>query len=249
MTAAYKTSSPPPQRHSPWFAILVSSAVLAFVALVAGRVFLLQPFHVPSTSMAPTLIVGDDFLVSRFAYGYSHFSLPFSLPLFEGRIFGKEPRRGDVAVFHLPTNPAIVYIRRVVGLPGDRIQMKNGVLIINDVPVERERVDDFINDETGDLVRRWRETLPGGVSYFALDLQDNGPLDNTGVYTVPRGHYFMLGDNLDNSVDSRMPREGHGVGYVPFENLIGRAEIIYFSQRAAGNSSAIRFERIGQTVR
>jgi signal peptidase I len=195
----------------------------------------------------PTLLVGDYIFVSKYAYGYSHFSLPFSPPLFSGRIFPAAPRRGDVAIFRLPKDPATDYVKRIVGLPGDRIQMKGGVLIINDVPVQRERVDDFIDEDSGERIRRWRETLPGGVSYLAIDAQDNGFLDNTQVYTVPPGHYFMLGDNLDNSTDSRVLS---AVGYVPFENLIGRAEFIFFSTRKApGKPMEIRAERIGQRIR
>jgi signal peptidase I len=196
--------------------------------------------------MAPTLLVGDYFVVSKYAYGYSRFSLPFSPPLFAGRIFGTEPRRGDVAVFRLPRDTTTDYVKRIVGLPGDRIQMKDGALIINGVPVQRERVDDFISEDGGERIRRWRITLPGGVSYLAIDLQDHGALDNTDVYIVPSGHYFMLGDNLDNSTDSRVLR---AVGYVPFENLVGRAEFIYFSLRDRSEPLGIRGERIGQIIR
>jgi signal peptidase I len=128
--------------------------------------------------------------------------------------------------------------------------MKDGVLIINGVPVKRERVEDFVDDEGAKPVRRWRETLPDGISYFALDLEDNSFLDNTDVYTVPAGHYFMLGDNLDNSVDSRMPAQNRGLGYVPFENLIGRVEMIYFSiDHDSSKEPRIRYERIGAAVR
>ena len=197
------------------------------VLVVVCRTFLFQPFHIPSESMEATLLVGDSLFVSKYAYGYSHYSLPFSPPLFSGRILGSPPQRGDIVVFRLPRDDSQDLIKRVVGLPGDRIQMIRGQLYINGEPVKRERIEDFVDaEEGGQPIRRWRETLPNGVSYNILDLEDNGPLDNTPVYAVPPGRYFMMGDNRDNSADSRVLDE---VGYVPFENIVGRAEIIYFS--------------------
>jgi signal peptidase I len=195
------------------------------IALVI-RTLLFQPFSIPSGSMKATLLVGDYLFVSQYSYGYSRHSLPFSPPLFSGRIFGAEPERGDVVVFRLPKDDSVDFIKRVIGLPGDRIRMIDGLLHINGVPVKRERVGDFVDDEDGGAVRRWRETLPNGVSYEALDRQDNGFLDNTQEYLVPPGHYFMMGDNRDDSNDSRMLS---AVGYVPFENLVGKAQIIFFS--------------------
>jgi signal peptidase I len=192
---------------------------------LAIRLLLFEGFEIPSGSMKSTLLIGDRLFVSRYSYGYSRYSLPFSPPLFSGRIFGSAPERGDVAVFVLPKDSSNL-IKRVIGLPGDRIRMVRGLLHINGVPVKRERVGDFIDDENGARVRRWRETLSNGVSYQSLDLQDNGPLDNTEEYLVPPGHYFMMGDNRDNSTDSRVLSE---VGYVPFENFIGKAQIIFFS--------------------
>ena len=202
--------------------VLVQALLIALLI----RTLLFQPFNIPSGSMKGTLLVGDYLFVSQYSYGYSRYSLPLSLPLFSGRIFGTAPERGDVAVFALPTDTSTDYIKRVIGLPGDRIRMIDGLLHINGVPVRRERIGDFVDDEDGSRVRRWRETLPNGVSYETLDLQDNGFLDNTEEYAVPAGHYFMMGDNRDNSADSRVLS---AVGYVPFENLVGKAQIVFFS--------------------
>ena len=229
-------------RDSTWdtIKIVIEALLIAFVI----RTFLFQPFNIPSGSMIPTLLVGDYIFVSKLSYGYGPYSFNFSVtpfghnlfkfgPLpFKGRyVLAAKPKRGDVVVFKLPSDNETDYIKRVIGLPGDSIQVRGGVLYINDQPVKRERIADSTDAaDTGYVfpVKQYRETLPNGVSYVTFDLRDDSTAgaDNTGVFHVPPNHYFMMGDNRDNSNDSRFD-----VGYVPYENLIGKADILFFSHR------------------
>jgi signal peptidase I len=216
----------------------VRSLAWALVFAVAIRTFLVQPFSIPSASMEPTLLIGDYLFVLKFRYGYSHYSLPFSPPLFSGRILASEPSRGDVAVFRPASDPSTDFIKRIIGLPGDRIQVLDGVLHINGVAVRREPAADFVGEDpcrSGGAksvvrVKQWRETLPNGVSYDTLQCSDGVGFPNTTpVYEVPPGSFFMMGDNRDNSEDSRFS----DLGFVPFENLIGPAEFIFLSVRGS----------------
>ena len=215
------------KRKEGGFAETVRVIFHALIIALVIRTFLFQPFNIPSGSMKATLLVGDYLFVSKYSYGSSQYSLPLSPPLFSGRIPGSfMPERGDVVVFRLPKDPSTDYIKRVIGLPGDKIQVSDGVVLINGVPVKREPAQAFIETEEGARatpVKRWKETLPNGVSYYTLDLVDNGFADNTQVYTVPDGHYFMMGDNRDNSYDSRF------WGPVPYDLIQGKAMVIHWS--------------------
>ncbi|MDF1631872.1 signal peptidase I [Mycoplana sp. MJR14] len=213
----------------------VKVIIQALLLAVVIRTVLFQPFTIPSGSMMPTLLVGDYLFVNKFSYGYSKYSLPFSPDLFSGRIFGSDPKRGDIVVFRFPPNPDIDYIKRVIGLPGDRIQVRDSVLYVNDKAVPRQPAGFFRADgqyDNGENIPVFRETLDNDVSYDTLDTRIGTIGDNTREFIVPEGHYFMMGDNRDNSADSRFD-----VGFVPAENLIGRASLIFFS---LGNDTAFR---------
>jgi signal peptidase I len=201
------------------------------IALVL-RVLFFQPFTIPSASMEPNLYEGDYIIVSKFSYGYSHHSIPFSPPLFKGRVMEQPARRGDIVVFKLPSDGRTDYVKRVIGLPGDRVQMKNGLLYVNDKLVPREPLSPVREDVGGGYIRdvaRFEERLATGKTYVTQDFGTDGELDNTDTFIVPEGNYFMMGDNRDNSSDSRVNPLIGGVGMVPAENLVGKAQIILLS--------------------
>jgi signal peptidase I len=207
----------------------IKTILYAILIALGIRTVAYEPFNIPSGSMIPTLLVGDYLFVSKLSYGYSRYSLPFSLPLIPGRIFFSEPKRGDVVVFKLPSDNKTDYIKRLVGLPGDTVQLKNSILYINGKPVKREKVSDFIErvgESNYTRTTRYIETLPGGRHHYILEATENTVYDNTPVYTVPEGHYFAMGDNRDRSRDSRFLDD---VGYIPRQNLVGRAEFLFFS--------------------
>jgi signal peptidase I len=226
---------------------------VVYALLIAGvfRTLFFQPFWIPSSSMKDTLLIGDFLFVNKMAYGYSRVSCPFSICPISGRILGSEPERGDVIVFRHPVNGED-YVKRLIGLPGDKIQVKNSVVFINGVEAKQQpdglftetyekqgpiggfpRCKDGAGTAAACSKDKLIETLPNGVQHSILNIGDFR-LDNTKVYTVPEGHYFFMGDNRDNSTDSRVPQTSGGVGFVPFENLIGRVDRVMFS--SAGRS-------------
>jgi signal peptidase I len=243
--------APPMTAREEWIDFLKTAFLAVLLALVI-RTFLFEPFNIPSGSMKPTLLVGDYLFVYKPSYGYSKFSFPFGIAPFEGRVFtrGHLPQRGDVVVFRLPTNTSIDYIKRVIGLPGDTIQVRQGQLYINGKAVPRESVGLKQVDENGRemTVTEYIETLPNGVMHQIWEEGDDHPLDNTEIFKVPEGHYFMMGDNRDNSQDSRVQAL---VGYVPLENIVGKASMLFFSTNGSAGLAeiwkwpgAIRYNRI-----
>ena len=231
----------------------IKTIVIAGALALGFRSLLFEPFNIPSGSMIPTLLVGDYLFVSKYSYGYSRYSFPFGMAPFDGRVFETPPERGDVAVFRQPQNESVAFIKRIVGLPGDRIQVTDGVLRINDVAVNRVRKGFATASDGYNVIRFavYQETLPNGKSYLIQERSDDDVLDNTNVFLVPEGHYFMMGDNRDNSRDSRTT----SVGMVPAENLIGRAERLFFSHNSSAHlweiwkwPFAIRYGRLGDGI-
>lgn len=228
------------------------TAVIAVLLALLIRTFLYEPFNIPSGSMLPTLLVGDYLFVSKPAYGYSRHSFPFGIADFEGRMMEDRPKRGDVIVFKLPSNTSVDYIKRIVAMPGETVQVIRGRLYINGEQVEREPIGLSESDENGEYIDQklmeYIETLPGGIMHRIYEVSDNADLDNTQKYVVPEDHYFVMGDNRDNSQDSRVQSL---VGFVPFENIVGRADILFFSIEESAKfynplswKDTIRFSRI-----
>ncbi len=226
---------------------------IAVLIALSFRSFLFEPFNIPSGSMIPTLLVGDYLFVSKYSYGYSRYSFPLGAIPFEGRIMGDEPARGDVVVFRPPSKPSVNFIKRIVGLPGDKIQLKAGQLYINDKVLPRR----MVGTKTATIgyrdvkITSYEEVMDNGKSYVIQELSDSDRMDNTGVYQVPAGHYFMMGDNRDQSNDSRFL----DIGTIPYENLIGRAEFLFFSVDQSARlweiwkwPFAIRFNRIADGI-
>ena len=231
---------------------LKSIIIAIFIALII-RSFIFEPFNIPSGSMKPNLLVGDFIFVSKYSYGFSKHSLPFSIPLIPGKIFSNTPERGDVVVFKTPENNRTDYIKRVIGLPGDKIEIKNGIIFINGSEILRKKINDFIDTDKNTSMKRVRMYN----EYFfnkeinVLDITDNGIADNTRLFNVPENNFFVMGDNRDNSQDSRFINT---VGFIPYENLVGKAQFIFFSLE---NSrflqiwkwpNSIRYERIFKKI-
>lgn len=270
-----------PKPRSEWrdtLSFLVKLAILVFVV----RSFIFAPFSIPSGSMLPRLLVGDYLFITKWNYGYSKHSLPWSLPLIPGRIFAEDPTRGDVVVFKAPPGNDTDWIKRVIGLPGDTVQMRSGQLILNGQAIPKQRIADFVLPITPNFpvegpgtgggcnpsfvepgpngtqvcrIPRYRETLPGGKTYEVLDEGYRSDADDTELFTVPAGHVFLMGDNRDDSADSRFPQppEGQGIRFVPMENLQGKAVVSFWSTDGGAQwvlpwtwFSAARWERIGE---
>jgi signal peptidase I len=250
--------------------------LILFVAALLLRTFVVTPFFIPSGSMLPRMMIGDYLFVAKWPYGFSRYSLPFGIGGFEGRIMGRDPERGDVVVFRCPS-ASEECVKRVIGLPGDKVRMVGGQVVLNGAPLPKTRIADYLmkrsanspcryiasaaalppvsqGTETFCRYPRFRETLPGGRSYEVLDQLNGGEGDDSEEFTVPAGHLFMMGDNRDDSADSRFGVDRDGVGLLPAENVVGRALIVFFSTDGSAEwlkpwtwFSAARWDRVGGT--
>ncbi|RZJ04713.1 MAG: signal peptidase I [Brevundimonas sp.] len=233
MTHSLTSASPAeaPARSSGAADILdaVRTVVLGLLLAMAIQTIAFQPYTIPSSSMEPGLVTGDYVVASKYSYGWSRASLPFDPPLFSGRLFGRDPARGDVVLFRLPRDRQQVWVKRLIGLPGDTVQVRNGAVFVNGRAVPQAATGTVSDhDNPARQVQLVRETLPGGRSWLTYDGGPGSPADDTEAFTVPAGSYLMMGDNRDNSLDGRFPREV-GVGFLPAENIVGRAELVVAS--------------------
>ena len=235
-----------------FFSNLKSIGIAVFIALLI-RSFIAEPFNIPSGSMKPNLLVGDFIFVSKWSYGYSRHSLPFSIPLIPNKIFSKMPNRGDVVVFKTPQDNRTDYIKRVIGLPGDKIKIINGEIYLNNNIIVRKKMKDFIDRDKNTLTKRARKYKEyfDDLTFDVLDIMDNGIADNTELFNVPQDYFFVMGDNRDNSQDSRFKTGG----FIPFNNLVGKARFIFFSLENSRFleiwkwANAIRGSRIFSTIK
>ena len=239
-------------KENSFFSNLKSIGLAVFIALLI-RSFVAEPFNIPSGSMKPNLLVGDFIFVTKWSYGYSKHSLPFSIPLIPKKIFSNIPNRGDIVVFKTPEDNRTDYIKRVIGLPGDKIRVTNGEIYLNENKILRKKLNDFIDNDKNAFIKRIRkyQEYHDDLTFEVLDIMDDGIADNTKLFLVPEGHFFVMGDNRDNSQDSRFKT----VGFIPIENLVGKARFIFFSLE---NSrfleiwkwpNAIRFKRLFKYIK
>ncbi len=230
----------------------IKTLFYALIIALIIRSFLYQPFYIPSSSMEPNLLIGDRIFVSKYSYGYSRHSLPFSPKIYNKRVFPKTPKRGDIIVFKTPADNRTDYIKRLIGLPGDTIQISNKELYLNDVKILQEKIENKTNISCGrEFIKAnfFKETLPNGISYIATYRSD-GTMINSDKFVVPDNHYFFMGDNRDCSKDSRFLSS---VGYVNFNNLVGKAELIFFSNDKSKGSllkfwRTLRFNRFFKKI-